>query len=316
MKALVLKDKLELADIPPPVRKPGEALIRIQLAGICNTDLELLRGYMDFAGVPGHEFVGEVVASDDPRWTGRRITGEINAGCGQCRWCLEGLSRHCPKRTVLGIAGHQGAFAEYIVLPEANLHQIPDHVTDRTAVFTEPLAAALEIAEQIHLHPSTRVCVIGDGKLGLLVAEVLHQFCHDVTLVGRHHRKMALVEPSGIVTTPLDQPPVGPFDLVVEASGAATGWELALSLVRPRGTLILKSTFAGKAPLNLAPLVIDEITLIGSRCGPFPPAIQWLASGRIRPEPMIHAVLPLAEYEQALALARSPESLKVLLQIS
>jgi len=316
MHALVIEESLRLTDIPRPHRAPGQALIRVRLAGICNTDLELIRGYMNFGGVPGHEFVGEVVECDPPGWAGRRVTGEINAGCGACRWCRAGLRRHCPGRTVLGIAENQGAFAEYIVLPEENLHAVPDHLSDRRAVFAEPLAAALEILEQVHLPPETTILVIGDGKLGLLVAQVLRQSCPAVSLLGRHPEKLAMVAPFDIRTYGPQAPPAGPFDVVVEASGSPAGWEQAVGLVRPRGTLILKSTFAGAARLNLAPVVINEITVVGSRCGPFGPALDWLAGGRIDPEPMIHAVLPLADYEKAFALARASGTLKILFDLS
>ena len=286
---------------PDPAPADGEALVRVRLAGICNTDLEIVRGYMGFEGVPGHEFVGEV--------DGRRVVGEINAACGTCDFCRRGLDRHCPNRTVLGILGRGGAFAEYLALPERNLHPVPDTLDDELAVFVEPTAAAFEILEQVPLQPDDCVALLGDGKLALLIAQVLRGRCR-LKVFGRHAEKLALLRDVEVTTGA----PSGKFDVVVEASGSERGFQQALELVRPRGTLVLKSTVAAGAQLNLAPVVIDEVTIVGSRCGPFEPAIQALACGAVDPRLMISAVYALDEGLEAFRRAEQPGVLKVLLK--
>ncbi len=288
-------------DHPLPQPGPDEALVRVRMAGVCNTDVEIVRGYMGYHGVPGHEFVGEV--------DGQRVVGEINASCGQCRFCREGLGRHCESRTVLGIQGRDGAFAEYLTLPRANLHAIPDALDDDVAVFVEPTAAAFEVIEQVALQPDDRVALLGDGKLALLIGQVLRDRC-TLKVFGKHAEKLALL--SDVETS--TELPSGQFDVVVEATGSEKGFHQALELVRPRGTLVLKSTVAAAAQLNLAPLVINEVTLIGSRCGPFGPAIDALASGAVDPRPMIGARYRLDNGLSAFEAAQRPGVLKVLVR--
>ncbi len=322
MQALYLDHSLALRDVPRPTPPPGEALVRVTLAGICNTDVELARGYMAFQGVPGHEFVGVVEAALDPAWLGARVVGEINANCGECETCRAGRSTHCPHRTTLGIAGRHGAFAEYLTLPLHLLHRVPDTVPDEKAVFTEPLAAALEILQQVHLRATDRVVVLGDGKLGLLIAQTLALAGADVTAIGRHPGKLAILERRGIRTA-LNGEGIPPgADVVVEATGSGHGFREARRLTRPRGTLVLKSTFAGDlAPLlggdglNLfSALVVDEITLVGSRCGPFAPALRLLAEDRVDVLSLVHACYPLADALTAFEHAQRPGVLKVLLK--
>jgi threonine dehydrogenase-like Zn-dependent dehydrogenase len=314
-------ERLSLADVPSPTPSPGEALVRVRAAGICHTDLELTRGYMGFQGTLGHEFVGEVVAvapapgESSPVAVGQRVVGEINAACGHCAACGAGLGRHCPTRTVLGILGRDGALAERLTLPLANLHAVPDAVTDEQAVFVEPLAAALEILEQVALRPTDRVLVLGDGKLGQLVGRVLAAAGGDVTVVGHHADKLALLAAAGVRTA--TEPPAERADVVVDCTGRAAGFAEAMRLVRPRGTLVLKSTVAtqpGEPPLNLAPLVIDEVTVVGSRCGPFAPAVRALAAGRVDVAPLVSAAYPLSEGVAAFARAAEPGTLKVLVR--
>lgn len=309
-------------DYPAPTPHGDEALLRVRLAGVCATDIELLRGYKGgFCGVLGHEFVGEVVAAPaDPTWEGRRVVGEINVGCGQCSLCQRGLGKHCRQRTSLGIIGRDGAFADYTLLPVENLHAVPDHVSDEAAVFAEPLAAAYELLEQATIGPGQRVTVLGDGRLGLLCAFVLAQTGCDLTVIGRNPEKLALLAGTGariVLSSPdtLDQLASDPADIVVDATGAREGFFTALRLVRPLGALMLKSTFADRLEaFDLSHLVVDEITIIGSRCGPFAPALAALASGAIDPRPLIHAEYSLDEAAQAIAHAGAKGVLKVLIR--
>src|SRR2546422_289906 len=302
--------RLRLArDIADPVPRPGEALVRVHLAGICRTDLEITRGYLDFRGTPGHEWVGHVVAAGDPGLVGARVVGEINFACGACAACAAGRERHCPHRRVLGIVGADGAFADLAVLPAANLHLVPDAVPDRAAVFTEPLAAAFEILEQLPSVAGLRAIVLGDGKLGLLVAQVLHAAGAEVLLGGRHRGKLARAARLRIPTGA----PVRGADLVIDATGAPDGLAAALALVRPRGTVVLKTTVASEHRLDLAPAVINEVMVLGSRCGPFAPALAALGAGRIAVAPLIDAVYPLNEGAAAFARAATPGTLKVLI---
>jgi threonine dehydrogenase-like Zn-dependent dehydrogenase len=305
--------ELRLADVPKPDADAGTALVRVHLAGVCNTDLELTIGYMKFRGVLGHEFVGTVTEGPH-EWRGRRVVGEINFACGQCTTCRSGLPRHCPTRRVMGILDADGAFAEYVAVPVANLHAVPDGIPDDAAVFTEPLAAACEIAEQVRIEPGMRAIVLGDGKLGLLAAQTLHLAGARVLAVGRHDEKLAHLRRRGIETVRLDEWNRARADLVVEATGSADGFALAVAATRPRGTLVLKSTIAESAPLNLAPLVIDEITVVGSRCGPFAPALQALADGGVDVRPLITARHRLADGVAALRHAAQPGVLKVLIE--
>jgi threonine dehydrogenase-like Zn-dependent dehydrogenase len=300
-------------DHPEPEARPDEAVVRMRLAGICSTDLQILAGYMGFTGVPGHEFVGEVVEGPTDL-TGRRVVGEINYACGRCPAYRQGLGRHCPHRRVMGILGADGAFAEYLAVPLANLHVVPDGIPDEAAVFTEPLAAAYSILEQVTVDPADDVIVLGDGKLGLLCAQVLANTGATVTLVGRHPENLALVADRGVATTLLgDWKPGADAACVVEATGSSAGLALATAAVRPRGTLVLKSTVADDHRLSLAPLVINEITVVGSRCGLFPPALQALTDETVAATPLIDATHPLSNGPAALTHAARPGTRKVLL---
>lgn len=270
--------------------------MRVLLSGICNTDLELRRGYHSFSGIPGHEFVGRVEGPAGSPWVGKRVVGEINLGCGKCASCLGGLSRHCPRRTVLGILGHPGAHAELLTLPESNLREVPDGISNEAAVFTEPLAAACEILDQVAVSESTRAAVLGTGKLGLLVAQVLENAGASVAKLGRASRTRK-----------------GSFDLVVEATGSPAGMPRALELVRPRGTIVWKSTHHQPARFDAAPLVVNEVTVIGSRCGRFEPALELLRTGKVDLSKMISAKFPLGQATRALSLASRQGIRKVLL---
>lgn len=314
MRALYLSNALQLKEIPTPIPAPHEALVKVLMAGICNTDLELVKGYMGFKGVLGHEFVGVVERAGDLQWLGKRVCGEINFGCGSCDWCRRGMSRHCPQRTVLGILNQNGAFAEYVAVPLANLHEIPESIPDSAAVFVEPLAAACEILEQIQIQPEFKVAVLGDGKLGLLICQVLKLTGCRLRLIGRHSRKLALAESWGVAATQLEHLGNEKFDVVVEASGAAAGFAAALQLVRPRGTIVLKSTYHGELELNAAPIVIDEISIVGSRCGPFAAAIRLLKQNLVNVEALIDRVYPFDEALAAFGHAQKKGTLKILLR--
>jgi threonine dehydrogenase-like Zn-dependent dehydrogenase len=315
MKAALFEDELRLVrDRPVPRPAAGEALVRVIVAGICNTDIEILKGYMGFRGIIGHEFVGLVEECAEERLLGRRVVGEINAGCGRCDYCLKGLERHCPARSVLGILGRDGAMAEYLTLPLRNLHVVPDGVADEEAVFAEPLAAAFEISEQVHVVPSSRVLVMGDGKLGLLAAMALGLACADVTVLGKHGDKLEIAARRNLKTAmPGALAMERAYDVVVEATGTAGGLQTALGLVRPRGTVVLKSTVAGATEMNLSPIVIDEITVVGSRCGPFAPALRALAGRLVDVRPLVTGTFPFERAREAFERARRKGSLKVLL---
>lgn len=302
------------ADLPRPSPPPGEALIRVLKAGICNTDIELTRGYYPFTGILGHEFVG--VVESEGEWKGVRVCGEINAVCGQCEQCLNGRRTHCEERTVLGIVNRHGAFADYLTLPFENLHTVPDSVSDDEAVFAEPLAAALEITQQIQIRPSDTVIVIGDGKLGLLCAQVLALTGCNLLALGRHRSKLDILAARGIRAALADDAPSTRADIVVECTGSPAGFDLARKFLRPRGTLVLKSTYAGSLTVNMSPIVVDEITLVGSRCGPFPPALDLLARKLVDVRSLIHARYPLRDAVAAMERAQRPGALKVSLDIS
>ena len=315
MRALWLEDgMLEVREVPQPHVPSGEALVRVLVAGICNTDVELTRGYYPFAGIPGHEFVG-VVEEGPPPILGKRVVGEINAICHECEACRAGRSTHCERRTVLGIARRDGAFAEYLTLPAENLHVVPDELPSLLAVFTEPLAAALEIQQQVLVREKDRVLVVGDGKLSQLVARSLAQTRCELTVVSRHPRKGELLHAVGIRTTGESDVMGRAYDIVVECSGNAGGFAMARSAVRPRGTLVMKSTYAGQLTFNASALVVDEITLVGSRCGPFQPALQMLASGAIDPKPLIDGTYPLDLALTAFEHAQRSGVLKVLVEM-
>jgi len=303
-------------DLPRPAPPPGEALVRVLAAGVCNTDLELVRGYYPFTGIPGHEFVGRVESAPGAEgWEGKRVVGEINASCGRCAACAAGRRTHCERRTVLGIVNRHGAFAEYLSLPVENLHEVPAGLPDDEAVFTEPLAAALEVQEQVDVGPGERVVVVGDGKLGNLVAQTLALTGCALTVVGRHAAKLALLEERGIATGGASAIRAGEADIAVECTGNPDGLELARSAVRPRGTIVLKSTYAGRTTLDIARIVVDEVTLVGSRCGPFAPALRLLAERRVDVAPLVHARFPLGDAVAAFAEAARPGVLKVLVEM-
>lgn len=298
---------------PTPALDAGCALVQVRLAGICATDLQILKGYMGFTGVPGHEFVG-TVREGPVGCVGKRVVGEINFGCGDCDYCRRDLRRHCPSRSVMGILNADGAFAEYVMVPQANLHIVPDDIPDEAAVFTEPLAAAFEIPRQIQLDPGDDVLVLGDGKLGNLCAQVLRLTGAKVTALGKHAEKLALIKKTGVRTLLLSDWQPRWFDVVVEATGSAAGLELALGAVRPRGTLILKSTIAGNHEISLATIVINEINVIGSRCGPFADALGALETRQVSVTPLIDQVYSLAEGEAALRHAARVGVKKILLR--
>ena len=300
---------------PDPTPESGEALIRVVRAGVCNTDLELVKGYYGYQGVLGHEFVGIVEQSPDaPSWIGRRVVGEINISCGECDMCRRGLPRHCRNRKVLGILGKDGAFADYVTLPLENLHAVPDSISDAEAAFTEPLAAALEILEQVTIAPGERVIVVGAGKLGLLIAQVLARTGADLTVVLRTRRRnYELLRKWGIGTAALEELPKAMADKVIDATGTPEGFEAARSLVRPRGTMVLKSTYHGEMPVNMTSVVVDELTLVGSRCGPFDKALGWLERGDVDVLSMLDAEYPLERGTEAIEFASRPGVLKVAL---
>lgn len=312
MKALWLENhQLDLRDVPEP-RKPGEALIRVRKAGICSTDLELVKGYYPFTGIPGHEFVGEVVAADDRHWVGQRVVGDINITCGNCEQCLNERPTHCENRSTLGITNHDGAFAEFITLPIANLHRVPASVPDEMAVFTEPLAAALEIQLQVHVRPTDRVLVVGAGRLGQLIAQTLALTGCDLHVAARHdYQKRILVERGIRIIGEEDIKPWR-WDIVVEATGSPGGFSLARQAIRPRGMLVMKSTYKGEMPVNFSSIVVDEINIVGSRCGPFEPALRLMEQGEVDPSVLIAAEFKLDEALQAFERAGQPGVLKVL----
>jgi threonine dehydrogenase-like Zn-dependent dehydrogenase len=317
MRALEFDGQLNYrADYPDP-EAAGESLVRVRLAGICGTDLELTRGYMAFRGIPGHEFVGEVIESANRAMAGRRVAGEINAGCGRtsCRWCRGAMARHCADRTVLGILGRNGAFAEMLTLPDANLIAIPDSIPDELAVFIEPLAAAYEIFEQTHLARNRSVAVLGDGRLGATVALALRAEGYLPIVLGHHREKLERLARLGLETK-LESGFTGKSDVVVDCTGKSAGFVRAIELAVSRGTIILKSTAAAGAELNLAPIVINEINVVGSRCGRFAPAIAAMEAGRIDLRPLIDAEFPLDEWRSAFAAAENASTFKILLRPS
>ena len=306
--------RVEIRKIATPRRPRKFASIRLLLGGICNTDLELQRGYYGFKGTPGHEFVGEVIDADDSKLVGKRVVGEINLACGKCSWCRRGMGRHCPTRTVLGIVKHPGAFREVLTLPERNLHIVPDKIASEHAVFVEPIAAACEILDQVKIPKGQAVAVLGDGKLGLLIAQVLQTSGARVHQFGRHRDKLRISEAVGVTGEIAPKLPVAEYDYVVDATGSAEGLTQAINMCRPRGTVIMKSTVHGRVAIDTAPVIVNEITLIGSRCGRFEPALRMLAKGKLRVSDMISETMPLAEAPKAFERASQRGILKVLLQ--
>lgn len=307
--------KVQLHRKPLPRIPQGYARIRMIAAGICSTDLELQRGYYGFRGTPGHEFVGEVTAADDPTWIGKRVAGEINLACGHCDWCARGLGRHCPTRKVLGIVDHPGAFQEFLTLPIHNLRSVPRAISDEHAVFIEPAAAACEILDQIKIANGTQVAVLGDGKLGLLIAQVLRANGAAVHLFGRHRAKLKIVANAGVITEVLGQNlPSRAYPIVVDATGSAAGLRSAIAMCEPRGTVVMKSSVHGLVPIDTAPAIVNEITLVGSRCGRFEPAIKLLASEKVRVDDLISQEFPLDQAPRAFKTAATKGVLKVLLR--
>lgn len=320
MKAIVFDNELKLDNnYTKPIPQKGEALIRVKLAGICNTDYEITKGYMGYVGVLGHEFVGvvEEVNGDDQSWIGKRVVAEISWGCDDpnCEWCAKKNYRHCPNRHTIGIWKKDGCMAEYITLPTNILFEVPENVTDEQAVFVEPLAAACEITEQLHIEPMSKVLVLGDGKLGLTTALTLNAMNLDVTLVGKHQNKLDIAKAQGVKTELLNTFTPRKFDVVVEATGSASGFEMSMSLTKPRGVLVLKSTVATGKELNLAPIVIDEITVLGSRCGQFPPALRLLEQNKIDFTPFISKTYTIDEALEAFEANKLKDTLKVLIKI-
>jgi len=328
MQALWLENNhLEMKEIPI-LEKDGEALIRVRQAGICGTDLEMVKGYYPFTGVPGHEFVGEIVSSPESsnssRWKlqsqetlesakGKRVVGEINVSCGICEQCRGGRATHCEKRSVLGIKDRNGVFAEYVSLPLENLHIVPDSVPDEMAVFTEPLAAALEIQQQVQIRPTDRILLVGAGRLGQLIAQTLALTGSDLRVLARHPLQKKLLTDRGIKL--IDESDIQPWrwDVVVEATGSTAGFDIARKAVRPRGTFVLKSTYKGEMTLNLSPIVVDEVTIVGSRCGPFEPALRLMEQKLVDPTVLISAEFGLSDALQAFEEAAKPGMLKVLI---
>lgn len=318
MKAILFDGLLKFTDIyPEPEPQENEALIRVNMAGICNTDIEIMKGYMGFKGVIGHEFVGmvEKINGYDQKLLGKKVVGDINCSCGKCDFCIKGMKTHCPERKTLGISNKDGAFAQYITLPVVNLYEVPEHVTDEEAVFTEPLAAAFEILEQVHVMPTDNVLIMGDGKLGMLCAFALRLTQAGLKLAGRHDAKLSIASAHGIGTAHIDTLLLRSkcYDIVVEATGSPEGIELALQLVKPRGKIVLKTTAAAGKKINLAPVVIDEIQVIGSRCGPFEPALRAVSAGLIDVKSLVTAVYRPEHAEKAFEKARESTSLKVLI---
>lgn len=316
MRALVVDSKLNFrSDYPEPASAAGESIIRVSLAGVCGTDIEITRGYMAYRGIPGHEFVGCVTESSDSSLVGKRVVGEINAACGRCWSCSIGLGRHCPERTVLGILGRDGAFAEYLRLPTVNLLPVPDSIPDESAVFTEPLAAAYEIFEQLRIRRNGAIAILGDGRLGAMVALAMKAENFTPILGGHHAEKLERLSSFGIKTC--DERTLNEkFDYVVDCTGHGEGLRRAIELAKPRGTIVLKSTAAAGAALNLAPLVINEITVIGSRCGRFAPALAALQAGKIDPRPLIDGTFALEDGAEAITAAQQSSNFKILLKTS
>ncbi|HTQ59634.1 MAG TPA: alcohol dehydrogenase catalytic domain-containing protein [Candidatus Solibacter sp.] len=329
----IANGKLRLGSNPLPRLRPGWARIRVRLAGICNTDVEILRGYHAFRGTPGHEFVGEVAEVHGSsgalrkKWLGRRVVGEINVPCSAygyrpvCTFCRRGLKTHCARRTVLGIVAHDGAFAEYLALPLGNLHIVPDSVSDERAVFVEPLAAACEIFEQVEVKRFREAAVLGDGKLAQLIGRVLRSALPRVVMYGKHEKKLAIARRAGIVTRKVDGDAADlkrvkqSYGILVEATGSPTGFALAMQMTEARGTVVLKSTFHGAAPIETWPIVVKELSIIGSRCGPFAKALALLAAGKVDPTPLITRVFPMNEAVAAIRFAQKPGVMKVLLKV-
>ncbi len=321
MKAVVFDEELKLVeDYKKPELKKGEVLIKTKMSGICNTDLEITKGYMGYKGVLGHEFVGDVVEVYDDcnkNWVGKRVVGEINCGCNNDSWCAKGLARHCPNRQTLGIWQKDGCFSEYFTLPVENLLEVPQSLSDEEATFVEPVAAAMEITEQLHIKPKDKVALLGDGKLGLCIALVLNALNVDLVHIGKHENKLEISRKAGVKTKllkDLEDSNNKSFDIVIEATGSTGGFETSLALTKPRGVLVLKSTIAAKEGLNLAPVVIDEITVLGSRCGQFGPALRLMGAKKLDIKPLISEIYPIDKALEAFEKNKQKDILKILLK--
>ena len=321
MKAVVFDEELKLVeDYKKPELKKGEVLIKTRMSGICNTDLEITKGYMGYKGVLGHEFVGDVVEVYDDcnkNWIGKRVVGEINCGCNNDSWCAKGLARHCPNRQTLGIWQKDGCFSEYFTLPVENLLEVPQSLSDEEATFVEPVAAAMEITEQLHIKPKDKVALLGDGKLGLCIALVLNALNVDLVHIGKHENKLEISRKAGVKTKllkDLKDSDNKSFDIVIEATGSTGGFETSLALTKPRGVLVLKSTIAAKEGLNLAPVVIDEITVLGSRCGQFEPALRLMCAKKLDIKPLISEIYPIDKALEAFEKNKQKDILKILLK--
>ncbi|MCK5861100.1 MAG: alcohol dehydrogenase catalytic domain-containing protein [Candidatus Hydrogenedentes bacterium] len=315
MKALLFDTKLHLEDIPIPVPATGEALVRVSTAGICNTDIEICRGYMNYSGILGHEFVGVVEEASNSYMVGKRVVGEINCVCEQCRYCKMEMPNHCQNRSVLGILNRPGVFAEYVTLPEKNLHIVPDALNDEMAVFTEPLAAAFRITEQVSLASDDRIFVLGDGKLGQLISQTLWLYSKNIICLGKHQWKLDMLSSLGIDTAIQNSELAGNADIVVDATGSSNGLHQALSLVRPEGTVLLKTTCVNPLNIDSKSTVINEVRILGSRCGPFRPALEALALGTVETRPLVTESYPLVDAIHAMSRAEAPGVMKVLLHI-
>ena len=321
MKAVVFDEELKLVkDYKKPELKKGEVLIKTRMSGICNTDLEITKGYMGYKGVLGHEFVGDVVEVYDDcnkNWIGKRVVGEINCGCNNDSWCAKGLARHCPNRQTLGIWQKDGCFSEYFTLPVENILEVPQNLSDEEATFVEPVAAAMEITEQLHIKPKDKVALLGDGKLGLCIALVLNALNVDLIHIGKHENKLEISRKAGVKTKllkDLEDSDNKSFDIVIEATGSTGGFETSLALTKPRGVLVLKSTIAAKEGLNLAPVVIDEITVLGSRCGQFEPALRLMGAKKLDIRPLISEIYPIDKALEAFEKNKQKDILKILLK--
>lgn len=321
MKAVVFDEELKLVeDYKKPELKKGEVLIKTRMSGICNTDLEITKGYMGYKGVLGHEFVGDVVEVYDDcnkNWIGKRVVGEINCGCNNDSWCAKGLARHCPNRQTLGIWQKDGCFSEYFTLPVENILEVPQSLSDEEATFVEPVAAAMEITEQLHIKPKDKVALLGDGKLGLCIALVLNALNVDLIHIGKHENKLEISRKAGVKTKllkDLKDSDNKSFDIVIEATGSTGGFETSLALTKPRGVLVLKSTIAAKEGLNLAPVVIDEITVLGSRCGQFEPALRLMGAKKLDIKPLISEIYPIDKALEAFEKNKQKDILKILLK--
>ncbi len=319
MDALVFNGTLQIENVSVPRPNRDEVLIKVQKAGICNTDLEITKGYIPgFNGILGHEFIGVVVECDEPHMIGKRVTAEINCSCGNCEFCNKGLSRHCSQRTVIGIINNNGAFAEYIVVPQRNIFTIPDEIPDSNAIFIEPLAAALEIIDQVKICDESEILILGDGKLGLLISFVMKCSGYSTTMVGKHRKKLSFAKELGVSVVPLEEFKNGTFDIVIEATGNGNALKMAIENTKPRGVVVLKSTYAGAISFNPSKVVVDEISIIGSRCGRFEAAISFLLhfGNQLSLQQLISNSFSMEQAIDAFKYAQNPQILKTIIELN